>query len=265
MAQFNVRNSPISPHESDPASTPSEAQRSNGLTGPRLVGGTSFSGKEALDPLQVQILAKACMQGQEAARQVIHGWQRQGQSLTDIYLQGVAPCARLLGQWWSEDCLDFAMTTIGATRLQQLLHDFSAEFLQESPKPRNSWSLLLMTEPQAQHSMGLFMLSEFFKQAGWNVTLAVPQDVAEFKRVFHSDWFDAVGISVSSDRHIETLAHLLPQLKQSADNLKTLLFLGGPMALLDPGCLKGIAAEVVAEEAPATVSWLTKKMRLGGS
>ena len=52
--------------------------------GPRLVGGTTFSGKAALDAAQVQILAQACLQGLDAARQVVFGWQKQGQSLADI-------------------------------------------------------------------------------------------------------------------------------------------------------------------------------------
>ena len=47
------------------------------------------------------------------------------------------------------------------------------------------------------------------------VTVAVPQDVAEFQRMFQSDWFDAVGISVSTDRQLDTLAALLPQLRHT--------------------------------------------------
>jgi methanogenic corrinoid protein MtbC1 len=265
MAQFNVENSQSSPPEPGQAMPLPEAQRSGAPVGPRLVGGTSFMGKSALDSAQVHFLAQACLQGLDAARQVVFGWQRQGQSLADIYMQGIAPCARLLGEWWSADRLDFAMTTVASTHLQQLLHDFSVEFLQEAPQARNGWSLLLLTEPGAQHSMGLFMLSEFFKRAGWTVSTGVPQDVAEFKRLFHSDWFDAVGVSVSTDRHLDTLASLLPQLKQGSVNLRTRIFLGGPMALREPALLKGIAAEVVAEDAPATVKWLTQHMPAASS
>ena len=242
-----------------------EALRRGAPVGPRLVGGTSFAGKSALDRAQIQLLAQACLQGLDAARQVVFGWQRQGQSLEDIYIQGITPCARLLGEWWCADRLDFAMTTIASTHLQQLLYDFSAEFLQEAPQARNGWSLLLLTEPGAQHSMGLFMLSEFFKRAGWTVTVGVPQDVAEFKRLFQSHWFDAVGISVSTDRHLDTLANLLPQLKAGADNLGVRLFLGGAMALREPLRLRGIAAEMVAEDAPATVTRITQSMPLAAS
>lgn len=262
MAQFNVDKPQTARHERELVIPLPEALRRGQPVGPRLVGGTTFTGKSALDSAQVQALAQACLQGLDAARQVVFGWQRQGQSLADIYLLGIAPCARLIGEWWSADRLDFAMTTIVSTYLQQLLHDFSAEFLQEAPQASNGWSLLLLTEPGAQHSMGLFMLSEFFKQAGWSVTLGVPQDVAEFKRLFQADWFDVVGVSISTDRHLETLATLLAQLKESSVNQRARIFIGGPMALNEPSSLIGIPAEVVAEDAPATVQWVTQSMAL---
>ncbi len=260
MAQFNVENSQSPPTGQGLTPHLPEALRQGSPVGPRLVGGTTFAGKSALDLAQIQILAQACLQGLDAARQVVYGWQRQGQSLEDIYLQGITPCARLLGDWWCADRLDFAMTTIASSHLQQLLHDFSSEFLQVAPRQANGWSLLLLTEPGAQHSMGLFMLSEFFKRAGWTVTVGVPQDVAEFKRLFQSDWFDAVGISLSTDRHLQTLGSLLPQLREGADNLDLRIFVGGPMAHVAPERLQGLAADVLTEDAPATVALLAQAM-----
>jgi len=260
MAQFNTDKFQATPQAQGLAVPMPQALRRGQPIGPRLVGGTTFGGKSALDGAQVQLLAQACLQGMDAARQVVFGWQRQGLSLADIYVRGIAPCARLIGEWWSSDRLDFAMVSIVSTYLQQLLHDFSAEFLQEAPQPRNGWSLLLLTEPGAQHSMGLFMLSEFFKQAGWTVTLGVPQDVAEFKRLFQTDWFDAVGVSISTDRHLDTLASVLAHLKGSSANLNVRLFVGGPMALLEPSRLAALPAEVVAHDAPATVQWITDSM-----
>jgi methanogenic corrinoid protein MtbC1 len=257
MAKFNLENAPSRPVVQGVVPMP-EAFRQGAPVGPRLVGGTSFAGKSAIDLGQIQILAQACLQGLDAARQVVFGWQRQGQSLEDIYIQGITPCARLLGEWWCSDRLDFAMTTIASAHLQQLLHDFSAEFLQETPPQSNGLSLLLLTEPGAQHSMGLFMLSEFFKRAGWVVTVAVPQDVSDFKKMFVSDWFDAVGISISTDRHLGTLQNLLPQLKEASDNLNLQVFVGGPMAFSAPDLLKALPAQLVAADALETVACVTK-------
>lgn len=260
MAQFNFEKSKSQSFGQVLVPHWPEAMRQGSPVGPRLVGGTTFAGKSGIDLAQIQILAQACLQGLDAARQVVFGWQRQGQSLENIYLQGITPCARLLGEWWCADRLDFAMTTIASAHLQQLMHDFSSEFLQEAPSQNQGWSLLLLSEPGAQHSMGLFMLSEFFKRAGWTVTVGVPQDVAEFKRLFQSDWFDAVGISVSTDRHLQTLASLLPQLREGADNLDMQVFVGGPMAHVAPERLNLLAADVLAEDAPATVALMTQVM-----
>lgn len=259
MAQFKLENSQSPPALGEVAHLP-EALRSGASVGPRLVGGTSFAGKSALDQAQIQVLAQACLQGQDAARQVVQGWLRQGQSLEDIYLQGITSCARLLGQWWSEDRLDFAMTTIASLHLQQLLHDFSAEFLQHALPTRQGFSLLLLTEPGAQHSMGLFMLSEFFKREGWTVAVGVPQDVAEFQRLFRSDWFDAVGISVSTDRQLSCLTSVLPPLRAGSDNLSLRIFVGGPMAFVDPQRLQSLPAELLVLDAYATVRHVTDGM-----
>jgi methanogenic corrinoid protein MtbC1 len=228
--------------------------------GPRLVGGTRYENRPDLEAAHVQALALASLNGLEAARQVIFGWQRQGLSLALIYTRGIAPCARLLGEWWYADRIDFALTTIASTHLQRLLHEFSTEFLREEPCATQNLSLLLLTEPGAQHSLGLFMLGEFFRRAGWSVTLGIPPDVGEFQRMFRADWFDAIGVSVSTDRHLDTLEKLLPQLKATSVNLDMHIFVGGPMALLDPQCLNWHCAELVAEDAPGTVRRVSESL-----
>lgn len=228
--------------------------------GPRLVGGTSYESRADLDAHQVQTLARASLVGLEAARRVIFGWQRQGLSLALIYTRGIAPCARLLGQWWYADDINFAQTTLASTHLQRLLHEFSAEFLREEPCATQNLSLLLLTEPGAQHSLGLFMLGEFFRRAGWSVTLGIPPDVGEFERMFRAEWFDAIGVSVSTDRHLETLEKLLPQLKATSVNLDMHIFVGGPMAQLEPQRLRWHCAELMAEDAPGTVRRVSESL-----
>jgi methylmalonyl-CoA mutase cobalamin-binding subunit len=90
----------------------------------------------------------------------------------------------------------------------------------------------------------------------------VPQDVSDFKKMFVSDWFDAVGISISTDRHLGTLQTLIPQLKEASDNLNLQVFVGGPMAFCAPDLLKALPAQLVAADAPETVACVTKGMPL---
>jgi hypothetical protein len=65
---------------------------------------------------------------------------------------------------------------------------------------------------------------------------------------------------VSTDRHLQTLASLLPQLREGADNLDMQVFVGGPMAHVAPERLNLLAADVLAEDAPATVALMTQVM-----
>jgi hypothetical protein len=78
------------------------------------------------------------------------------------------------------------------------------------------------------------MLSEFFRHGGWNVTLCAPQDMAEFKRIFQSDWFDAAALSISTDRHLDAVAQALSDILPLVVNPNLKVFVGGPMAQIEP-------------------------------
>lgn len=258
MAQFNLERSELS----EKASWASEGQQlahQKGVTpGPRLVGGTRFAKNNGLDAVQIHLLADASLTSLEETRKVIVGWQRQGQTLADIYLNGVAQSAQVLGERWLSDEMDFVDCTIAFSRLHRTLHEFSAEFLLEACTEPNGFSVLLMSEPGSQHGFGIFMLSEFFRRAGWHVTLAAPQDMADFKRHFQVDWFDAVCLSVASDRHLDAIASALPELMGESVNSRLKLYVGGPMAQTAPEQLNMPAAQVLGHNALKTVEVVTE-------
>lgn len=227
---------------------------------PRLVGGTSFDGKAALDRTQAELLAEASLHSIEKTRQILRAWHRQGHLLADIYIDGIAPAARCVGERWSSDEVDFVHCTIAFSRLHQILYEFSTEFLSESRSEPNGLSLLLMSEPGSQHGLGVFMLSEFFRQAGWTVTLAAPLDIAEFKRSFHSDWFDAVALSISTERHLDAVSKAVAELQVSAVNPNLQIFVGGPQACLAPEKLSWPGTDLLNVNARQAVEAVTKRM-----
>lgn len=227
---------------------------------PRLVGGKSFDDKPALDQIQIARLADASLHSIEKTRQILRAWHRQGHLLADIYIGGIAPAARLIGERWLADQFDFVHCTIAHSRLHQILYEFSAEFLSEAYAEPNGLSLLLMSEPGSQHGLGVFMVSEFFRQAGWTVTLAAPQDIAEFKRHFHSDWFDAVALSISTERHLDAVSKAVAELQVSAFNPNLQIFVGGPQASLAPDKLSWRGTHLLNVDARQAVEAVTQRM-----
>ena len=258
VAQFNLERS----NPSEKAQWASEgrqpAQQKGVGSGPRLVGGTRFSKTNGLDPAQVELLAEACLNSIEETRKVIIGWQRQGQTLADIYMNGVAQSARVLGERWLSDEMDFVDCTIAFSRLHRSLHEFSAEFLLEGCTEPNGFSVLLISEPGSQHGLGIFMLSEFFKRAGWHVTLAAPQDMSDFKRQFQTDWFDAVCLSIATDRQLQDISLALPPLISESVNSRIKLYVGGPMAHFAPEQLGLLGTQVLSHNALKTVEVVTE-------
>lgn len=225
---------------------------------PRLVGGTTFSELVALDQSQVALLTLAAIKSMEETRKILMKWRSQGHSLKDTYLFGITGSARLIGELWSRDALDFVNVTIALSRLHRVMHEFSQEFLSEGNAESNGLSLLLMTEPGSQHGLGVFMLSEFFRQAGWRVTLASPQDIVDFKRVFLSDWFDAVVLSISTDRQIDAVAKSLLELSNTTANPNLKIYVGGPMAQVSPEAINWDGTLLLQTDAAQTVEIVTQ-------
>ena len=221
-------------------------------TSPRLVGGTTFIKQAALDPTQVKLLADAAVLSMDETRKILTNWRRQGQSLEDIYLYGIAQSTRLIGELWSSDELDFANGNIAYSHLHLAMIELSAEFLSEGKAEANGFSILLMTEPGSQHGMGVFMLGEFFRRSGWRVTLASPQDIEDFKRWFLSDWFDAVVLSISTDRQIDHIAKAVSDLNAATVNPHLKIFVGGPMASISPDRLNWTSTVTLRSEAAET-------------
>ena len=225
---------------------------------PRLVGGTSLAKLASLDHSQVKLLSQAAVHSMDATRAVLMKWRRQGHSLTEIYLQGIAQSTRHIGHLWATDELDFVNGNIAYARLHHALHDCSAEFLAEGGSESNGLSLLLLTEPASQHGIGAFMLSEFFRRAGWRIMLVTPEDIADFKRVFLSDWFDAVVLSISTDRHIKTVSEAVMELRDATINPQLKIYVGGPMAQLLPSALHWQGTLLLDQNAAQTVETVTQ-------
>ncbi|MEY3886975.1 MAG: hypothetical protein RL650_1067 [Pseudomonadota bacterium] len=242
------------------AGASASVKKANQNAGPRLVGGTTFGKNDGIDKAQVVILADASLQSLEETRKVIVGWQRQGLSLSQIYTSGIAESAKLLGEDWLSDRLSFVDCTIGFSRLHQMLHDYSAEFVTEGRLEPNGYSLLIMTEPASQHGLGVFMLSEFFRRAGWNVTLVNPTDINDFKRHFQSDWFDVICLSLATDRHLPEIQSVLPELVASCVNSALKVYVGGPMASLTPEQLNWPCVSLLKGHASQAVETVTQTL-----
>ena len=185
-----------------------------------------------------------------------------GVPIEDAYLEWLAPAARQMGCDWESDRTDFSSVTIGMWKLQQAMHALSATFLKSTVAIKSPRRVLLASVPGEQHTMGLFMVSEFFRRAGWDVWSELPADYEDVVGKARGEWFDLVGLSVGGDHKLEALTQAVAALRRASRNADVLVMLGGPILASNPEIAVVVGADFTAGDARSAVTRAEKAVAL---
>lgn len=180
----------------------------------------------------------------------------QGTSVETLFLELLAPAARLLGELWKADVCDFTDVTIGLSRLQQLLHELSPAFEDEAAREFSGRRLLLATAPGEQHTLGLMMVEEFFDRAGWDCTSETGSGVDELARIVRRNHFDVVGLSVSCETLLGNLARAIQAIRASSRERSVIIMVGGQIFLDRPELVARLGADATAHDGREAVMQL---------
>lgn len=222
-------------------------ETASGLGGPRI---TLVRPEEVNDFTDTVISSETsrCLDYIESIRS-------RGVPLSSIYLDLLAPAARRLGAMWTADTCDFTQITVALWRMQQVMYDLSPSFqastfhATESPK-----TIMLTPVPGSQHTLGILMVGEFFRRAGWDVRgePAITRD--RLLHDIHHQSFDMVGISVGSEPQLRDLDALIHDLRQASMNPSLAVMVGGPVFSHQPELLQHIGADATAIDAQSAVA-----------
>ena len=209
-------------------------------------------------------LALASLGGRQQTRACFQAWLAQGMALDTLYLQVLAPAANLVGQWWQDDSVDFAHSTLGYNHLQDLLVEFSPQFLAQSSgyAAPASHRALMMGQPHAQHALGLMMLAEFFRRDGWSVTSASKMGRFEALSTVGNEAFDLIAVSVSTTREFSSLKKLIAQLRERSLNPRVVIMVGGPVLALMPDLAEQLGADFSSTSADQALRDAAQQVRL---
>ena len=185
----------------------------------------------------------------QAACDAVEAIRTRGCSLESIFLQLLAPTARLLGDMWRDDLCSFTDVTIGLSRLQQIARDLGTRFEMEG-RPDRRGSILLAAAPGEQHSFGLSMLGSFFRRAGWEVYGSPGTERSELLRIAREEWLDAIGVSVSSDIFYSGACSCIAALKAASRNGSVFVMVGGRYFCDHPERAVEAGADAMAHDAP---------------
>ena len=176
---------------------------------------------------------------------------RQGLSLEVVLLHLVAPAARLLGEQWKADLRSFTEVSAGLGTLQQVVHVLGPSF---APALPHRGLVVLIAAPGEQHTLGLYLVGEFLRRAGWGVQVAPDMSRTELLDLLASEQAVMLGISVSNSSLLKPLGKLIAAARKASRNRGLPVMLGGPIDLQEFAARNG--ALLCAPDPRETVRWL---------
>jgi methanogenic corrinoid protein MtbC1 len=185
------------------------------------------------------------------ASHFIESLRQEGVAVEELLMNLLAPVARKLGDMWTKDQADFLQVTSAVCELHRLLHRLappgSAPVVQNGPKA------LLMAAPGEQHSFGLLIVAESFRNAGWEVTTGVPPLLSSIRKVVGEIPYQLVGFSLSCETLIEPLKSAIAEVHERSCLRDTKVMVGGYAFEAHPELHRKVGADLFATDANQAV------------
>ena len=171
-----------------------------------------------------------------------------GLALDAVYLDLLAPAARLLGRLWEEDRVDFGRVTIATDRLRQVMRSLGRAHQDAACLRQVTHRALLVPGPGDQHSFGLAMVAEFFGRAGWHVWSGVPDSLEQLVQMVRREWYGVVGFSVGTGARLDALGEAIRKVRRLSSNRRIGVMVGGPVFHERPELVALVGADATASD-----------------
>ncbi|MEL6360954.1 MAG: cobalamin B12-binding domain-containing protein [Pseudomonadota bacterium] len=200
------------------------------------------------------------------------------EQIEDLSENGVSPeairdgvltkAARHLGVEWEEDTAEFVDVTIGMCELHRLAHEQLA-FSPETPSilehdivgPRvvdRSRTVYLTTLAQDQHTFGLTLVAEAFRQYGWRTVIRTGLSRQQVMEDLESGHFDVLALSASNDIAADGFADEVKMYRQASCNPDLRIIIGGRAFDVGLGLASTIEADFYAKSPSDAVAFACK-------
>jgi len=177
-----------------------------------------------------------------------------GVDIDSIYSQVLAPAASQLGELWEDDRCTFVDVTIGLSRMHHIVHDLSQTYdAPASPQP-DAPLILLVPAPGSQHTLGILILGDVFRRAGWEVIGDPTVTTNQLLSAVSSEKLDLVGLSVGAEAQVKGLSSLISQMRQRSLNRKLKIMVGGPLFMANPSLVDTVGADGTGVDGETTIA-----------
>lgn len=184
-----------------------------------------------------------------------------GVGIESIYIDLLGATARLLGEMWEQDRIGFMDVTVGLCTLHQVLFRLGLGRDDLEPAEATAGRALFAPVPGETHVFGALIVAKMFARSGWRTWTELSLAPGQILALVRENAFDVIGISMSADRHLETMRETVAALRavfgEGAGPVPTIL-VGGNAFDRNPGWAEAVGADGTAPD-PATAVRLAEE------
>ena len=167
--------------------------------------------------LEIIALCDALLsQDEAAAAQFIMHLRHDGTKTEDIYLIYMARAARMLGDMWDDNKIDFVTVTLGTGRLLAIMRGMRPLF--ETPLRVHGKTAIFASVPGENHTIGVRMATDIFRKDGWEIDLKVGLDHNSLVDQIERQPSGIIGLSIGGKHTMEPLSKLVVALNICCPN-----------------------------------------------
>lgn len=178
------------------------------------------------------------------ARSELEGLLARGLSTELLVHDLLVATARRLGDLWLDDRLAFSDVTLGLGRLQTL-HNELVDELPPLCATSTPVRALLSAVPGETHTFGVSIAAAQLHARGWQITGSPCATARTLTDTIRRGWFEVVGLSIGSERHLERLAQLVTTLRDASANDGLIVVVSGALATLDEDLVSETGPDLV--------------------
>ncbi len=215
------------------------------------MGSTTLLGLE-LDPGELDRFYPLLRHGGEPALDAyLQRLLNRGISEPRIFLELLHPAAARLGVEWETDRCTFVDVTVGTGRLQRLVRRLTRKDPVRNAPPPDIRPRILLTAASRhqQHTLGMVMIAEFFRKAGWEVDVGAPLRAEDAADLVARASFHAVGISLALVEEARQLRREIARIRRRSRNPAIGILVGGVAISTHPELVDEIGADAAAPKA----------------
>lgn len=152
----------------------------------------------------------------------------QGGTTSEVIMMDLlAPTANALGEMWYRDDCDFVDVTVAMGRLQRILRELGQQQAHTPAAFASPGRIIVSSLPGEQHTLGLYIVAEFFYSDGWGVVIGPPVEEVPTAELVETEWFDIVALAVSRDDALLPLRREIAAVRRKSLNPRVRILIGG--------------------------------------